>query len=277
MSLSWRDRLLISLTPGELTWLRLAGRFKTEVLAKRIIAIEPGYGAHAWDGAIEALRIEATQWRRDKLSVRVVLSNHFVRYALVPSSKAVSGHTEELALARFHFQKIHGDASRDWDIRMSLARPHAPRLACAVDTALLDALRQVFVQKQAPQLESVQPLLMSVFNSGCHTIPDSGAWLVMAETDRACVALLAGKTWRAVQNVRGQFPDAASWIDLVERERWRVDLDTVPETLLIHATQSGALPPRAHGAWRVASLQTHWPAGLLPSRDGSYIGALSAA
>lgn len=277
MSLLWRDRLLISLAPSEICWLRLSGVLKTTVVAKGMVPVDRDYGAHRWDGAIAALRTEAARWGRERLSVRVVLSNHLVRYALVPTSDQVSGHAEELALARFHFNKVHGDSSRAWDIRLSPGRSGAPRLASAVDSALLEALRQTFPGGKQPRLVSVQPLLMSVFNQGGSAIPSKGAWLIMAEPDRSCVALFKGKTWHAVQNVKGQFPDVDSWIALVERERWRVDLDNVPDTLLIHGSQSSALPQRTHGVWQVAGLQSRWPAGLSPAQDGAYIRALSAA
>jgi hypothetical protein len=276
VSLSWRERLLVWLAPGEVGWLRMRGLIKTEVVAKGMVAVEPGDGARVWDGAIAALRAEIAPRARDSLSVRVVLSNHLTRYALVPPSAEVSGHAEELALARYHFHKVHGDASRAWDVRLSPGRMGSARIACAVDGALLEALKQSFPRDKRPRLQSVQPLLMSVFNRGGSLIPGAGAWLVLAEPDRACVALLKGRTWHAVQNVKGAFTDVESWIALVERERWRVNLDAVPDTLLIHAAQSAALPARTYGAWKVAGLQTRWPAGLLPSRDGAYIQALSA-
>ncbi len=277
MSLSWRERLLVSLAPGDVSWLRLAGPFRPKLIGKGIVAVESGYGTRPWDGAIAALRAETARWSRDRLSVRIVLSNHFVRYALVPPSNDVSGHDEELALARFHFNKIHGESSRHWDVRLSPGRAGAPRLACATDSALLDALRQSFPAGGRPQLASVQPLLMSVYNSGGSAMPGTGAWIVMAEPERACVALLKGGQWHAVQNVKGRYADADAWIALVERERWRVTLDAVPDTLLVHAAQGSALPQRTHGAWKVRAIEARWPVGLLPSRDGAFIRALSAA
>jgi len=276
VSLSWRDRLLISLAPAELAWVRLAGVVKPQAIAKRVLPVEAGYGARPWDGVVEALRAEAAQWVHHRLAARIVLSNHFVRYALIPPSEAVSGPDEELALARFHFQKIHGDASRGWAVRLSPGGSSQPRMACAVDAALLQALRQIFPAGQQARLESVQPLLMSVFNHAAGDIPANGAWLVMAEPERACVALLKGKTWHAVQNIKGAYADAASWVDLVERERWRVELDSVPDTVLIHAASNAAAPPRMQGAWQLANLHTHWPGGLLAARDGVYRNALSA-
>ncbi len=277
MSLLWREQLLVSLAPGELCWVKLGGKIKLEVRDKRVVEVEPEFGTHSWDGAIAALRTEAAQWRHDTLSVRVVLSNHFVRYALVPHSDVVRAGDEEMALARFHFSKVHGEASRDWDIRLSPVHSGGARLACAVDNTLIEALRQSFPRDRRPRLASVQPLLMSVFNNGRQGIPDAGAWLLIAEPDRTCVALLSGNIWHAVQNTKGRFSDPGAWIALVERERWRVSLDTVPDTILIHTTQALSLSNQTHGAWKVIGLQQRWPTGLLHSRDRAYATALSAA
>lgn len=277
MSLLWRDRLLISLAPGELSWVRLSGLLKPEVRARNSLPFDHAYGAHNWDGAVAALRSQVPRWEQDKLTVRLVLSNHFVRYVLVPHSDSISGHDEEMALARFHFTKVHGDASRDWDMRLSPGKSSGTRMACAVNATLVDAIRQSFPSNTRLRLASIQPLLMSVFNSGNTAIPSTGAWLVVVEPDRACVALITGMTWRTVQNIKGQFGDTDAWIDLVERERWRVNLDTVPDTILIHSPKSPVPASRTHGAWKIAGLQTYWPAGLSPASDGAYGRALSAA
>lgn len=277
MSLLWPDRLLVSLAPGEVSWVRLGGHFKPEVRDKGVVPVDPGHGAHPWEGALAALRIKAQAWRTDRLSVKIVLSNHFVRYALAPYSAQIHGVDQELALARFHFSKVHGDVSRAWDIRLSPAAPGASRLASAVDSALIEALRQCFGQADRPRLASVQPLLMSIFNSAGAAIPPSGAWLVMAEPERTCIALLCGKVWHTVQNVRGRYTDDEAWIALVERERWRLSLDSAPDTLVIHSSQARDQLARSRGPWKMMSLRTRWPQGLLATRDHGYSAALSAA
>ncbi len=274
----WRDRLLISLAPGELCWVKMRGLLRPEAGAKRIVPVDADYGARSWDGVVHALRSEAAQWQNDAVAARIVLSNHFVRYALVPSSDGVSGGEEELALARFHFAKVHGEASRDWNIRLSAAPHGATRLACAVDNALIDALTQSFPYERRPRLSSVQPLLMSVFNhAGIPAMPPKGAWFVMAEADRACVALHVGKSWQAVQNVKGRFADAQAWAGLVERVRWSIHLDSVPDTILVHSTPALSQQSRTQGAWKIMGLPTRWPSGTLSTRDGAYVTTLCAA
>ena len=44
----------------------------------------------------------------EKLDLTVVLSNHFARYTIVQPQEDATAE-EELALARFHFARIHGE------------------------------------------------------------------------------------------------------------------------------------------------------------------------
>jgi hypothetical protein len=167
----------------------------------------------------------------------VVLSNHFVRYAVIPWSDGLSGPAEEEAYLRHHFGKIHGERAKAWALRASEAPSGAARLASAIDTALLAELRAVFPKGGRAKLVSVQPALMDAVNRWRGAIPAAGAWLVLAEPERACLALHGDTGWRSVQNAKGE------WLTLLERERLR--LDNAPELVLL----AGAVPPAPPGHW----------------------------
>lgn len=270
-----RERLLVSLAPDAVSWLKLGG-YTPKVVARHTAQADPAYGRESWHGAVTALRAAAETWRKDALAVTIVLSNHFVRYVLVPPGAGVSGTEEEHALARFYFFKVHGERSRVWDVRLSDAGPNAPRLACAIDSALLDALRACFPQQGRPKLVSVQPLLMSAFNFWRREFPAGGAWFLLVEPERACLGLLSGRNWVAVQNAKGHFPDEQAWADLLDRERLRAGLERVPETVLVHAPATSGAPHAASGAWKLQRLQAALPAGLSPHGDSVYVSALTA-
>jgi hypothetical protein len=223
------ERLSVTLAPDRVT----AGR--------RTIACDPSFGREPWQGAIAAL--QTLEWRA-RSAATAVLSNHFVRYLLVPWSDAVRGEAEEGAYLRHHFRKVHGDRANDWVLRSSEAPRGAPRLASAIDAALLDALKATFPKGGKARLVSVQPALMAAFNRHRGAIPASGAWLALAEPDRACVALHAGGEWRAVQNGKG------AWLALLERERHRVEGE-VPDVVLL---QAEGLPAAAAPGWNLHSL-----------------------
>jgi hypothetical protein len=272
-----RERLIVWLGPAEVRWLKLRGGLQPTVLDKGGARADSAYGPQPWQGAIAALRERAEGWSRDRLSVTIVLSNHFVRYALVPPSDNVSGAEEESALARFYFSKVHGERSGAWDVRLSNMHSNGPKPVCAIDAGLLPALRACFPQTGRPRLVSVQPLLMSAFNRWRRRFPAAGAWFLLIEPERACLALLAGRTWVMVRNVKGDYPDAEAWVSLLDRERWSVAAERTPDTVLVHAPRLPGMPLTDHGTWRLLGLQAAWPEGLSPLEDSCYAVALTAA
>jgi hypothetical protein len=200
-------------------------------VAQGRVEADPGYGAEPWHGVAEALRREAEAWRRERMRVSVVLSNHFVRYALVPQAGAVN-REEEVALARFQFARIHGDRAKSWEVRLS-PEVRGDRLGCAVDRELVESLKACFPRSGKARLHSVQPHLMAAFNRWRGRIPRSGAWLLLAEADRVCLALLSAKGWRGLYNTRGGAAGPKEWAELIARERHRAGADMVPEVVLV--------------------------------------------
>lgn len=219
MSLLWPERLVASLEPHRLT------------LGSRSVEADPAYGSEPWHGVLEAFKREALGWR-SRIDVSVVLSNHFVRYAVVPQQDGAATREEELALARFHFARIHGERAKAWEVRLSPESGGA-QLACAIDAALLEGLRACFPEGRKAggkaRLVSVQPYLMSAYNGWRRRIPREGAWLVLAERERTCLARLARRGWASVHN--GRETDAA---ELIERERSRSSGEPLPSLVLKH-------------------------------------------
>jgi hypothetical protein len=222
------ERIRVRLAPAEI----LAGG--------RSIACDPSLGAEPWHGAVATLK--TLEWT-GRCRVTVVLSNHFVRYAVVPWSDALSGAAEEDAYLRHHFAKIHGERAKAWTLRASEDRGGVPRLASAIDTALLEELKSAFPKNGKARLESVQPELMEAINRWRGAIPAAGAWLVLAEAERACLAMHREGGWRSVQNAKGE------WLTLLDRERYR--LHEVPELVLL----AGASAPQQSDGWQFQQLR----------------------
>jgi hypothetical protein len=216
------ERLRIRLSPAEV----LAGG--------RSIACDAAFGAEPWQGAVAALK--TLVWTK-RCHVTVVLANPFVRYAVVPWSDALAGAQEEDAYLRHHFAKIHGERAKAWTLRASEERRGVPRLASAIDTALLDELKRAFPKDGKARLASVQPELMEAINRWRADIPAAGAWLVLAEPSRACLAMHREGGWRSVQNAKGE------WLTLLERERYRAT--EAPNLVLL----AGAAAPPGSERW----------------------------
>ena len=195
---------------------------------RRVVRLCAGADAGTWQQAVAGLeRLDAGRCR-----VTVELGNDFVRYALVPWNAALATPAEEERYVRHHFSRVHGERAKDWAVRASEAPAGEPRLASAVDDGLIAALRNVFRKKPGARLVSIQPALMRRFNALRGAWPADGAWLVLAEPGRSCIALHGGGRWRAVQSTRGD------WRAGLERERHRVEGEMPPLVLL-----AGAEPP----------------------------------
>ena len=132
MSRSWgnlplrADRLYVALAPESVAMVRVRGLFRPKLVSKTLLACDPHFGAQPWDGALEALQRALAEFAAEPLRATVVLSNRFMRYAVVPFDAKLSGPDEELAHARFHFTKIHGERAKGWDLRLSDAPRGAP-------------------------------------------------------------------------------------------------------------------------------------------------------
>lgn len=233
MSRLFPDRLLVSLAPCRVTTARVRGLLRVKLAERKIIDCDPAFGAEPWQGAVGALA-----GLDPGLRTTAIVSNHFVRYAVVPWSEDLDTAAEEEAYVRHHFAKVHGERAQGWALRWT--DRGQTRLASAIDKALLEALKAAL-----PRLTSVQPLLMAAINQCRSAIPRSGAWLALVEDERTCVALHQAGAWRSVQNARG------AWLDVLERERHRA-AGEVPDLALLAGAAAGS---DARG-WDFRELQT---------------------
>jgi len=272
----WRDRLLVSLAPDAVSWLRLTGMFRPRVIAKRTVAITRENAQEPWSGAVDVLQQEAEQWRRDRLAVTVVLSNHFVRYVVVPPLDRPGSRDEAIALARFHFAKIHGERAAGWHVRLATPAAAHTTPASAIDGALLEALKTCF-QQGKPRLVSVQPYTMSAFNFWRRRIENEGAWLLLVEPGTACLALLAGSEWVAIQNIRSGYARSETWPALLDREKHRAMVPQVPKTVFTRSALPVSSALGARKDWHFVVLDAPELAGLGSDELEPYAMAAHAA
>ena len=180
--------------------------------------------------------------------LRVVLSGHWVRYLLVPWNADIRSPDEFALYARACFERVHGQAAADWEIRADSAGAGLPRLACAVDKALLQGL-DALARETACKLSGVQPYLTHAFNP-LRSTPRRGNFLfVLAEPGRATLLSAERGRWRSVRNCALAGEALAT---IIEREHSLLDLGSGSETL-IHATGFDAGLPSdcAERGWRL--------------------------
>jgi hypothetical protein len=242
VSLLWRNHLRISLAADRLV-LR-ANKSRTSA-----VPLQVNPNDVEWRAAVEALPGVLASFRNHDVSL--VLADQFVRYALLAWNAALKTDEQWLALARHRLAAVHGAAAAEWDLKLTETAPTGPRLACAVDRALLGELAATFTAANA-RLVSVQPFLVAAFNRIRSTIGSGSCWLVIEEPGRLTLAFIQHGVWLAVRSRRADNGWRAALPELIERESAFLALSE-PCTRVIVCAQ-GAFDPDMHEAFRMQAV-----------------------
>jgi hypothetical protein len=216
-------------------WLTLAGYRagpRPKLARKEIILVDPSPDALPWQAAVDALPAALSSDTRAE--VTVILSNHFVRYTLLPWDPNVKSKSEWLAFARHRFAEIHGTLAEQWVVRVSESAPRAARVASAVDQPLIDTL-VARLQDAGATLISIQPYLMAAFNRLRRAIGRDSCWLVVEEPGRLTLALILRGEWFAIRGRRKDEAWRESLPQILERESAILALEEPCTKAVIHS------------------------------------------
>ena len=208
---------LIGLCPDRLIFARYGRGLRPRLLEKGALSFDAGPAEEPWRAAVTALPKLLQAHAKRAAGATVVLSNHFVRYALLGANDRLSNREEWLEYASHHFEKTYGVRARDWDIHVAEASPSHPRLASAIDKALLVVAAGAFENSRV-RLRSIQPYLMIAFNRALPSMGQASFWFVAQEPGRLLLGLVRGGLWRSVRARQ----TSASWCEelprMLERE-----------------------------------------------------------
>lgn len=240
MSPSWRDQLRIFLAPHQASLVRIRRGWSPRVDVQRTLActaVVPS-ATTPWQATLATLATALPEFSSRPGDVQVILSNHFVRYALIPDSDQINSAAEEQALVRHHYTRLYGGNAENWVLRLSDPGVDAgPRLASAVDAGLLQGLNEVFRSGKLT-LCSIQPNLMAAFNDlraqlATHT------WFALVEPGRLCLARFEHSQWRALKTIK----IGATWLPdlltLLGRERLLAGIDTTADNAPVYVYAPG--------------------------------------
>lgn len=280
MSLLWRDELRVVVAPDQVVLVRLEWTFSRRgplrrVVLKSVLACSPAdAGVASWEPAIKALETQLPRLSGRKMAAKVILSNHFMRYALVPWSEALNDAEEEEAYARHCFRQQYGAAADQWELRLSAGQPGLPQLASAVDAGLLAAVRGVF-ERNGIALESMQPRLMAAYNNCRQALKDASAWFALYEPGSLCLALLQHGRWASVRTMRSGSDWRATLLLQLEREAYLAEANDAPRAVMLWAPELGGAALPESGRWQIERLQPVLPPALVAEHEGRFAMALS--
>jgi hypothetical protein len=231
-----------------------------------------GPDAAPWRGAVQALETALADPAGRPARARVILSSRLVRYVLVPWSDAIGDAEEETAFARHCFERVYGEASAQWELRVSEERDGMPRLASAVDAALPGALREVFAAA-GMWLDSIQPNLMAVCNDYRRRLKGRHAWLALLEPGSLCLALLHRGRWERVRSMRIGPGWRVELAQILEREAYLADPEAAARDVFLWASGVGDVKLPENDRWQFHLLAPKPRHGTAPAGDASLLMA----
>jgi hypothetical protein len=213
------------------------------VSGAKAIDVPPGSGG--WDAAVKSLDEALASARGGEASV--VVADQFARYVLLPWNETLKTEEQWLALARHRFSGLHGARAAEWDVRVTATGPKGPRLACAVDLALIAALKGAFLARQIA-LISVQPFLVAAYNRIRRMVGNGSCWVVVEEQGRITLVLIRNGAWLAIRGRRCDERWRIVLPEILEREAAFLGLSEPCQRVIVCA-QDG-FDAQMHGDWR---------------------------
>jgi len=236
VSLSWRNKQLrIGLAADRI---HITGAKSVDIAA----------ADGSWAAPLEALR---TALAGHKGTAAVVLADQFVRYALLGYNETLKTPEQWQALALHRFNALHGPRAAEWQVNLTGTAPLGPRLACAVDRALITRLADVFTAAGL-HLASVQPFLVAAFNRIRKSVGNGSCWIVVEEPGRLTLALIQRGAWIAIRGRRVEKGWRHVLPEILERESAFLGLSQ-PVTRVIVCTES-EFNTEMYDAWRTEAI-----------------------
>lgn len=253
MSLSWRERVTITLTPRRVTLLRHARGLKPAIKDRKSIECAPATDVASWRPAMEALREALAHPNMNAADATVMLSDYFVRYLLISWNAALAGEREELSFAAARFVQVYGDAAQSWVVRMAPGKAGAPVLAAAVERPFLDAVTAL-LENSPLRLRALQPGFTAACNARRNSVAPN-AWIASAESGRLLLGLQRGGQWCSLRS-RPLNGVALSLAEAIEQELLLLGLEPAGEKIYLHQSADANLDAGALKTERLSTFET---------------------
>jgi hypothetical protein len=244
------DRIEIFLSPQAIELKRLLRSGTT--LSRRYRCL-PADSDDAWRIAVGTMvhALEELGWR--DVRAKLILSNHFVRYSLLPGGGSLRNDLERTTAGRHHLRTTYGDRAESWRIAPGFSGGTCV-LTAAVDYGVIEEIIAV-LRKLKLHIQSIEPLLTSQFNRCRRYIDAAPTWLATIEPGRLGVAYFENQTWRSMHSER--IPDDNGFNLIVALDRYRLATGGLPGRIL--SIQLGQLEDEPISESAPNPVGSEWP------------------
>jgi hypothetical protein len=251
----WRDEVQALMSPTHVTLARWKRGLRRRVTGKLTVRVTPCAESPAWMASTAALTEALMKPEWTNADLKVILSNHFVLYEVIPWNDALKDEAEQTAYAREYFGLVYGRMKQDWALQIGLDRAGCPYVASGTDQGLLDELSHAADQHKL-RLRSVQPLLTETFNHSLAHFTDGAQWFVVVEDGMLCAALVGRRHVIAVRSMRVRWDSPSELAALLEREQLLTDEASSVRKVFLYIV-NGPEMPLPTNRWDVHYLP--WP------------------
>ena len=200
MSPLWRDEVGIYVSPRRIVLTRMKRGIRPLNIAECSRPVING-GINQWEMALDTLAhcLEETTWHG--AIGRLIVADHWARYAIVPWSDSLTDEDERIQHARYCLARTYGDVVSQWTVTLNECAPGIAQVACAIPSALLARIHDL-TEAHGPRVKSVQPQLTASFNSWRARLPKGDGWFVTLEEESLAAAHFTNRGWDRVHSVR---------------------------------------------------------------------------
>lgn len=263
MSQLWRDQLHVFFAPERVDLVRSARGRKPTNIANITAKCNQKPGRLQWELPLHQLAnmLESAQ----KSEMTVTISNHFIRYIVLPPENEITTPDEVFAYAGFRMREVYAERVNDWILSVSAWSPSGGAICAAISRELMAKLQELALRHKI-KLIGIVPYLVSAFDQWHNLFDDKRNYFVLVETGRFCIALLNNNIWQNIRNQRILHNVEEELLAALDQEAiFYGHKETVEEVHLFSPEHPGLSLP-ANCGWKIAPVElsnilvpTHFP------------------
>lgn len=175
-----------------------------------VLVCAPAASGPAWQPAVTTLGEWLEQQGPQRVGVQVRLSGHFVRWKLLDWAAPLRQPQELQAYAQMQMRATFGAETQSWCVVYAEPSPGDPLPVCAIDQALLQALRALESGTQA-RLTGLAPYFSVAYDHWRGRIGRAACWFGVIEPTAFTLGLRQQGAWRGLRTLRLAPRGEAAW------------------------------------------------------------------
>jgi hypothetical protein len=221
-------------------------------------------GDEAWRAALATLDETLRRAGVSGGTLRVAVSDHFVRYTLIPWSSELVADSERVAFAQLSMREVFGPSAESWALCLADQPAGQPFFCAAIDASLLSSLRDL-AAKHRLRLGAVVPMLSQRVQRHRRSLRERAFCFASLEPGRMTLAFHGAHGWDAVRGRRAANGVIDELAGALRQEAAAAGAGATSTVYLVGEDLASPLPSSVAG-WKVVRLEqavggSRWPGG----------------